>query len=99
MNLHHITRIDHIAPLTLRFEFDDGMTTEHNFREEIEQFPDSPIIAGLADKAIFASAEIVRSGRAVEWANGYDLCADQWRLWTGDTASSSIQSSKTLVTA
>ncbi len=99
MQLHHITRIAHIAPLTLRFEFDDGMTTEHNFREEIEQFPNSNVIAGLADTAVFASAEIVRSGRAVEWANGYDLCADQCRLWIGDTASSSMKPSETLVAA
>lgn len=99
MQLHYITHIDHIAPLTLRFEFDDGMTVEHNFREEIEHFPNSPVIAGLADTVVFASAEIVRSGRAVEWANGYDLCADQCRLWTGDTASSSMQPSETLVAA
>jgi hypothetical protein len=99
MNLHRIARIDHIAPLTLRFEFDDGEAVTHDFHEEINHFPESLIIAALADAAMFRSASIVRSGRAVEWANGYDLCADQCRLWLEDTAPMSIQASETLAAA
>jgi hypothetical protein len=97
MNFHRITRIDHIAPLTLRFEFDDGEAVTHDFHEEINRFPESPVINALAGTAMFRSAAIVRSGRAVEWANGYDLCADQCRLWLGDTAASLMQTSEILV--
>ena len=81
MNLYRITQIDYIAPQTLRFEFDDGEVATHDFHDEINHFPESPVIAALADAEMFRSAEIVRSGRAVEWANGYDLCADQCRRW------------------
>ena len=88
MNLYRITHIDHIVPLTLRFEFDDGEAVVHDFQEEINRFPESPVITALADTVMFRSAAIVRSGRAVEWANGYDLCADQCRRWITETPAS-----------
>jgi hypothetical protein len=97
MNLHRIIHIEHIAPLTLRFEFDDGETVQHDFHEEVNHFPESPVITALADTIMFRSAVITRSGRAVEWANGYDLCADQCRLWLGDTAALLMQTSEIVV--
>ncbi len=61
MNLYRITQIDYIAPQTLRFEFDDGEVATHDFHDEINHFPESPIITALADAEMFRIAVIVRS--------------------------------------
>jgi hypothetical protein len=66
-----------------------AITWEDSFSQVIEVghiLCRHPTLEMLNNREVFESMSVVYDGRAIEWANGADFCADALRLWAEEQA-------------
>ncbi len=66
-----IVTVEPLSGHRLKLRFDDGVAGEVSLVKLLEQ----PLFTALRDPVAFARVEI-RRGRALQWPDGADLCAD-----------------------
>jgi Protein of unknown function (DUF2442) len=66
-----ITKVEYLHDYTLRIEFTDGFERVYN----LENLLSKGIALSLRDINQFIQFKVTRMG-ALQWANGFDICAD-----------------------
>lgn len=72
-----------IYPSKLAITWEDGFSYEVEVGHLLCRHP---TLEMLNNREVFESMSVVYDGRAIEWANGADFCADALRLWAEEQA-------------
>jgi len=81
MNQIRILKITNIKNYILEIEFSDNCIKQFDFMQIINF---NGIAEDLKNLEYFKNVKIIDDGRAFEWQNGYDCCADWARYFAKD---------------